>query len=405
LPDTAANQQNLARTNWLIISVLLAAGAFSAVNLGKVPAILPALRAEFGLSAIEAGWVTAIFAILGMTIAVVVGAGSDQIGQKRLLVAGLLTQTAGAVVGSTSVDLSLLVTTRIIEGIGFLMVSVSVPPLIVACARPRDVGAALGLWGANVPLGFATALVAMPALIGPVGWRGAWILTGAMTAAILLIALMLLGKITLAPRDPGNVVRRTTRSLSNPGLLLLMAIFAVYALQWTSLMVWLPTFFIETNALSLSLAAALTAVIVLANALGNVAGGQLLARAWPATRIIKLGSLAMGLFGAAILLADVPVWARVVLCICFSGFGGLMPAGMIASITRYVRSGNQLAAASGQLLQGANIGHFFGPPLLAWAVSLAGGSWSGAVVPMAVAAVISFVLATILSRYDASLRR
>lgn len=405
MTEAAPDPQTPTRTDWPLIVVLLTAGAVSAANLAKVPAILPALRLEFGLTAIEAGWVTALFNLLGMTVAVLVGASADQIGQKRLLYAGLLAQTAGAAIGSVSHDVALLVATRAAEGVGFLMVSVSVPPLIVASARRRDVGAALGLWGANVPLGFAAALVVMPMLLEPIGWRGAWLLTGAATGLALGALILLMRTVTLAPRDPGNVVRRIGRSLSNFGLVVLTAIFIFYSVQWTSLMVWLPTYFIETNNLSLGLAAALTAIIVMGNAVGNVTGGQLLARSWPTTRIMTLGGTAMGVCGALILLVDLPLWMRVVLCIGFSGFGGLLPAGMIASVPRYVHSTNQLAAANGLILQGANIGQFFGPPLLIWAVTVAGGAWQAAAVPMVAAAALCVVLASILRRHEGALIR
>jgi MFS transporter, DHA1 family, inner membrane transport protein len=48
-----------------------------------------------------------------------------------------------------------------------------------------------------------------------------------------------------------------------------------------------------------------------------------------------------------------------------------------------------MGAATGMLMQGSNLGQFVGPSLVAAAVAAAGGSWTGALVPLIGGAVLT----------------
>jgi MFS family permease len=82
----------------------------------------------------------------------------------------------------------MMLASRVIEGIGFLLVSVAMPGMIVSLASERDKRLALSLWAVNLPLGAAIGMLLTPALAALGGWRLAW-LAG---MALQLLALLLL---------------------------------------------------------------------------------------------------------------------------------------------------------------------------------------------------------------------
>ena len=53
-------------TNWPIVFLLVGAGVIGGCHVGKVPAALPVLRADLGLSLVTAGWVLGMFNVIGL---------------------------------------------------------------------------------------------------------------------------------------------------------------------------------------------------------------------------------------------------------------------------------------------------------------------------------------------------
>ena len=84
----------------------------------------------------------------------------------------------------------LLLVLRALEGVGFLLAVMPGPGLIRAMSPPGAEKAALGLWGAYMPLGVALALLLGPALIAWAGWPGWWwVLSLVSAAAAVWVAL------------------------------------------------------------------------------------------------------------------------------------------------------------------------------------------------------------------------
>jgi MFS transporter, DHA1 family, inner membrane transport protein len=88
-----------------------------------------------------------------------------------MAVAGLLLQGLAGAAGATAGGAPLLLATRVLEGIGFLAVSVAATSLIVAAARPGDRGRAMAVWGTLMPIGMTLAMLGAP-LLAVLGWRG-----------------------------------------------------------------------------------------------------------------------------------------------------------------------------------------------------------------------------------------
>ena len=60
-------------TNWKAAATALLLGVIAAIFIGKLPPAIPALRAEFGLSLAQSGWMVSMFNALGVVASIFVG--------------------------------------------------------------------------------------------------------------------------------------------------------------------------------------------------------------------------------------------------------------------------------------------------------------------------------------------
>lgn len=367
------------RSRWPVVLVAFLAGAIGAGHIGKIPAALPALRAELGLDLVVAGWVVSIFSATGMVLGTVAGLASDRFGHRAVAISGMALVAAGSAAGGFAWDGASLLWARFAEGLGFLAVVVAAPSIISQAAHDDDRRLAVGMWGAFMPAGMAMTLLAAPWLLDAVGWRGTWLaMAGASLAwvAVMLAVLRDGPEAAAAPRS--GAWRNLVVTLTARGPWLLALSFSFYTLSWLALMVWLPTFVVEQRGGSVALAATLTLVAVAINFPGNLLGGWLLARGLAWSRLIALGALAMILCGPVLYLDLLPDLPRYLACLVYSFFSGLVPAGVLGGAPYFSPGARQIGTTNGLIIQGSHLGQFLGPPVVAVAVSMTGGWQAGA---------------------------
>jgi len=176
-----------------------------------------------------------------------------------------------------------------------------------------------------------------------------------------------------------------------------------YTLQWSSVMVWLPTFLVQTRGASLTAASLIAAVVVAVNVPGNLTGAWLMQRQAPRGLIVCAAAVLMGAFGIGIFAEGAPDWVRLGSCLAFSYFSGVIPAVAFAAPQTYARSQSQVASLQGLMMQGSNLGQFVGPPAVAAAVS-AGGRWGDAVYVVVAAAALTLACGVAVARDEVRVR-
>ncbi|HET7197970.1 MAG TPA: MFS transporter, partial [Burkholderiales bacterium] len=298
------------------------------------------------------------------------GMACDRLGHKRLALAGLGVMATGGFLGAAAHGFALLLLSRFVEGVGFILFAVPAPALMTAMtASARDRAKALGIWSAYMPTGGAIALVAASPLIAASGWRGMWlVLAAAALAAVVPFASAVPAS---RPAQLGSL-RLVAESLRRKGNLAMALLFACYVAQWTSVMVWLPTFLSEQG-LAPAAAATATALMVLVNAPGNLLGGWLLSRGVPRGGLVVAASLTAAACEAGMFLPQLPGAARFGLVLAFSLCAGTIPASIFAGLPVHARSPQHIATGNGMVLQFSNLGQFLGPLLVAWLASRLGG--------------------------------
>ena len=162
--------------------MIAAAGIVAAFQIGKLPAALPVLRAELGLSLVEAAWIVSALAAVGVATGMVWGFVADRFGHRRMLLCGMAVIVLGTALGSFAETGTELFATRLVEGCGYVTVLTAGPTVIGAFCRERDRPMALGLWAFYMPVGLAGMTVISPAMIEAASWRGLWQLNGLLGA-------------------------------------------------------------------------------------------------------------------------------------------------------------------------------------------------------------------------------
>ena len=374
----AAGPPALERTRWDVVVLTIAAGLLAAFQIGKIPAALPELRAELVIGFVAAGWIASILSVTSALFGVTAGLLSDWLGHRRLLLANLGIMAIGSGLGGIAGDADWLMASRVLEGVAFLGLMVSVPSLMLQAATARQQSFVLGLWSARMPVGMALMIVVSPALLIEIGWRGIWHVNAGLSLLLLAaIAARSRGLPPLARHRGADPGRDLKLALTRPGPWLLGACFMTYAGIWMSVMTWLPTFLIEAAGYSLAAAAGVSALIVICNAPSNILAGWLAQRGigtWP---MVAFPALVMGVLGALLFSDLVADAAKVPIAMGMSFAGGFLPGAVIVAVPRHAPSPAQVGAVNGIIMQGSNIGQLVGPPVLALVVTRSGG-WDNA---------------------------
>lgn len=366
------------RTDWRAVWLVVAAGVVSAFHLGKVAIAAAPLQADLGLSLGMLGGLSATFAVLGALGGVVAGSVVVRAGDQRMLVLGLVATVIGSAMAVSTGSFVALLASRVVEGLGFLLITVAGPTVLARLVRAPDRNVAFALWSCFMPAGIALAM-----LIGPWfdDWRNLWV---AATLAAALIAVQVMWKVPHGSAD-AEVSRQPVRAAEvwRPAPLALAATFLLYSLMFFALFSFLPVLLQQRMQVGPGAVGLLAAAASAVNIVGNLAAGVLLRRV---TReaLGTAAAITMALCALGIFLPLLGPETAFVLCLVFSAVGGLIPASLLSSIPRVTSTPAQAALAVGLLMQGSNLGQALGPVLVGRAVDSHG--WPAAAAWVAAAA-------------------
>lgn len=366
------------KTPWLVVWVAFGAGIVAATHVGKLPPALPEIRADLGAGLVLGGWIASMISCTGFALGIVAGTIADRIGQRRVLLLGLVAMTVGSLCGAFAASGEIMLISRFLEGLGFTAVTITGAGMITHVTAAKDRRWALGMWSSYLPVGFATMLIAGALILDSYGWRTLWIVSSVVT----LIWAGVVFRVTAEwqPREDGNgpaasMLGNIRACLSNRGALLVSACFALYAAQHISLMAWLPTYMHEVYGSGRLFAATIPAIVLLFNAGGNWMSAWLMGRGMSTWTLLACGAVGMGLTQIGIFSGGFPDAGRIVLVLLFGIFGGMIPAATLGSVATYTPSASQIGITNGLMVTGTNTGMLFGPPAIA-AVRAATGDWN-----------------------------
>lgn len=258
-----------------MLGVGTAAQAASAVSMHGAPFLIPALRSDLSLTLPQAGVVVAAPTVGVMLTLFAWGFLVDRVGERRVLVTGLvLTAMAGlaATTARTAVTLGLFL---FLAGAAAASSNSASGRVVVGWFPPHRRGLAMGIRQMAQPLGVAVAAITLPvvaersdistALLVPAG-------LAALTAVACLLVIVDPPRPPRAEADADDVANPYRRDhflwrVHGVSVLLVVPQFTV----WTYTLVWL----VSERGWSTAAAGTLVAATQVLGALGRAAAGQL----------------------------------------------------------------------------------------------------------------------------------
>lgn len=361
-----------------LAALVVAVGVTCALHVGKLPVAIPVLRESLGLSLVQAGFLLSLVQLAGMTLGLVVGLMADRLGPRRVMLAGLMLLAIGSALGALASNVQILLATRVVEGMGFLLAVLPAPGLLrQRVHHAPTLSRSLGWWGAYMPLGTSLALLLGVPLLSAVGWRWAWLLLALLSllaAAGLVKWVAPDAPLPAAATGTGGAALgpRLRRTLQAPGPWLTALAFFLYSGQWLAVVGFLPTIYHQAGYTG-AMVALLSALAAGINMVGNIGAGWWLARGARPGVVLALAYVAMGA-GSWVAFAAVghPVWQYLAVLV-FSGVGGLIPGTLFGLAVKLAPDNETVSTTVGWMQQFSALGQFLGPPLVAWVATQAGG--------------------------------
>jgi MFS family permease len=384
------------QTSWPRIWVAFLAGCVAAFQVGKAFASLALIINELDLSLVQAGLILSLFSLVAAFAGAGFGFLSDRIGHLYMSLTGLLVSACGAFFGATASSIEILLLSRLIEGLGFILAIVALPSLISRSASDADRPLAMGLWGAFMPAGIGMSMLITPVLLEWHGWRGLWNDIG-----IIILAWGAVLYITFRGSTGKAGIRLSSTdfiaSILRLGPLLVVAGFVCYSSLNQSLTAFLPTILVTDYKVPLAQAAGFGALVVVGNIIGNVSAGWLIGRGFVPWKLLTISFIAMGLCATVVFASFSDPTVKTISGFLFSAFGGLFPGTAFVLAARFSPSPSHMALMAGFMLQGAGLGQTIGPMMVSSIVEFS-GSWNSANLVVISMAVIGLTCAWSLRR-------
>lgn len=391
---------NQGETRWAGVLAIVGAGVVASLQVGKVIIAAPLLRQDMGLDLASIGTLTAVFSLLGVVGGIAAGGVIARFGARRMLLLGLLATALGTVMGAMAPSYGLLLASRVIEGLGFLMITVAGPAALQRMVSSSGRDFAFALWSCYMPAGMAVAMLASQAFDH---WQAYWWCAGAAVAVALasVAALVPAGESTATASLSWRGLRQdTVDTLGAAGPVLLALSFTLYSLMFFALFTFLPVLLMEQLGLTLAQAGLYSAIASAANIIGNLGAGVLLARGWRRSTLIACASATMGVVALLIFQSVLPAMPTFLLCVLFSAVGGLIPATLLGTAPLVAPRPALTAASVGLVMQGSNLGQVIGPVTVGGVIDRFG--WGAASYVVLAAALGGLVIAAGLRRVRAA---
>lgn len=379
----------------MLVVIATACGFVAAYNVGKASAALPVIRQEFSPSLFWSGALASSYSVTAMLFSLLFGVLVSRLGAWRIAATGLCLLAVAGALGASAGSYPLLLTSRLLEGFGFVAIAVSMPAFIGRVCGDHIRPMAMGVWGTFIPLGITTSLLVSPFLLQAGGWRAIWWAGSFVAILVFAIAFFTLRPAHLMMAGPRNQTMPQITSVFSRGPMLMAGCFTVYSATFVGLTTFLPTLWVESFGLVAGDAARLTALVVVMNILGNLTGGWLCSKGFSIRPLLGVALFGGGISASLVYINGLPVTGQILAACCCSYFGGILPATLFANVARYAQTPAHSGLIVGVFFQGAGAGQVFGPVLLGATVDYFGG-WDAAplffVCAMLVAAILLWYL-------------
>lgn len=176
----------------ILLFVTMTSNFFNPLMGSAVNVALPKIGIEFSMSAIELSWVTMAYLLTSAMFLVPFGKIGDIYGRKKIFLIGNIIFTISTLICSFSISSSMLISTRLLQGIASAMMFSTSMALVISAFPPNERGKVIGLNVSAVYVGLSIAPMIGGILTDTIGWRSLFFIN---TIASTIITFLIILKI------------------------------------------------------------------------------------------------------------------------------------------------------------------------------------------------------------------
>ncbi|WP_084316948.1 MFS transporter [Actinospica robiniae] len=191
-PGTGAAEQDSGR--WMVLAVVSIAQLMIVLDISIVNIALPDAQKALGFSNGDRQWIVTAYSLAFGALLLFGGRLADQVGRKRMFVAGLCVFAVASFLGGISPNFAVLVIARAIQGVaGATLAPAALSLLSTTFPDMRERGKAFSVFGAVAGSGAAIGLLLGGVLTEYLSWRWTLFINVLFAAVALIGALRYLG--------------------------------------------------------------------------------------------------------------------------------------------------------------------------------------------------------------------
>jgi predicted MFS family arabinose efflux permease len=355
---------------WRALAVLTAARTSLGVQFQSIASLSTDLMPGLGLSFATLGMLIGLYFLPGIVVALPVGALSRRVGDKRLVMSGLVLMTVGAVVCALSADSTTLAVGRVIAGIGGVTLNVVMSKMVIDWFTGQEVVLAMAIFVNSFPIGVGLAMLTLGPVSALAGWQAA------MGAVALITSIALVAVWALCKPHPNDAQMAGAKALTAAALrgselflvCLAGAIWGIFNGCFSVLFGFAPSLLLGSGGISSATVAIVVGVATWCVAASVQIGGLLGQRWVKPTTLMTTGTVAWSLCLLALAFWDAVGAAAVVLAGIVMG----LPVGTIMAMPAAVLRPESRAVGMGYFYLWLYVGHGALPPIAGWVRDMTG---------------------------------
>src|ERR1700730_17589089 len=194
-------------SRWTLGATVLGS-SMTFIDATVVNVALPALQADLHATITDVQWVIEAYALFLGALILVGGSMGDQVGRKRVFLAGVVFFTVASILCAIATSPLTLIAGRALQGIGAAFLVPGSLAIISATFDDAERGRAIGTWSGFSAITTAIGPVIGGWLIEHVSWRAAFFVNVPLAAIVLVLSLRFMDE----SKDPSR-----TRQLDRMG--------------------------------------------------------------------------------------------------------------------------------------------------------------------------------------------
>ncbi|MDR1713149.1 MAG: MFS transporter [Coriobacteriales bacterium] len=384
---------------WVVALATIFAGIALALVQNKVAPCMTTLMAAFDINMATAGWLSSLFSLVGIVMALPASIVLNKLGPRVGGLAALVCAIVGSLIGVFTDSAVVLMVSRVIEGIGVGLIAVIGPSLIAMWFPEAKRGLPMSVWGAYQMGAQAVMFFLGSVLTTNFGWQGMWWF--ACAACVLALVFYALCVKSPRPEDSYADVESANVSLSegmkSVSTWLLSLSTMLFCIGCFGFVNWIATCWADIFNWSEGQANMWVGYFSIGGLVAAVIIGALLNHVRNRKRFGMVALLVYGVISLVGMMMPSPAWI-IVFVIVYAFVDAGFPCVLWTMTAQSVEKPELAGVALGVVCIGFNLGILLGPPVIG-AISEAYG-WSIGAVAICVVCILAMIVLKFVKIYE-----